>query len=925
MSRISRSPTQSPSFRTERPFRTTLASSSSAPIHSDSTNASNSHPATSTASKSVLLSENQLSKISKNLANIRGGSVPALSTSMLDTEASFQSSPISMNPLSGKQVDTRRQSYAKATVGQASSDSTSQEVVGDFSVQIQEYAVIEDLLYVLIGIDGLYVKCDYPKALLDEDDLMEDIHSHYSQQQGENSWDAMRYIIDPTLDPSLKHLVEKILPLATYYMSISAFIDQFSRFEYGTINHALCAAMRVYTKEYLTFIAQLEHEFQTSTLFTLQRLWFYAQELLQSMKILHNLAMTIRSIKTSKATEEDDDDIEAVIEGLQKEESNEDVQISENQKGGAILNILSERLIGLSGDPKCKKIYTKLLSKASVPYFEILNFWIYHGEIKDSYNEFMVLEKKSVKKENLKEDYNDTYWETRYTIREGSVPVFLEPMKNQILLAGKFLNVVRECGVRIANPQEMQSEILGQTIDQDLSLNSPLANAPPHPASNPSFMPTRSEVWAAVDGSRFVKSLDVAYKYANQTLLNLLLKDQQLIERLRSLKHYFFLDQSDFLTSFLDLAKDELKQLSSDISQTRLQSLMDLVLRNPSSVAAYDPFKEDVKVSMSHLRLIDQLLRIISVSGMESASSSNPRLSTLNNSAGGLATSSGSGVFERGQSLSNSMMSTSSSVAATISKEPLSGYEALILDYTVTFPLSLVISRKALTKYQLLFRHILNMKHVEDLLCSTWMDQKNALWKGRSANPEINHFKFRIFSLRNRMLTFVQQFAYYVTNEVLEPNWRRLEANLKNITTVDQVLQYHSDFLDTCLKECMLTHSKLLRIFHKLTSSCMAFTMQAEKYSHILTTLENSQMVDRFGVPVSGLHDTAQAMYDTASRSLSRLEDSFLYHMKLLIDALNFYSAQETVQYLCLVVRLDYNQFYSNAPMTRDTSSARQR
>ncbi len=62
------------------------------------------------------------------------------------------------------------------------------------------------------------------------------------------------------------------------------------------------------------------------------------------------------------------------------------------------------------------------------------------------------------------------------------------------------------------------------------------------------------------------------------------------------------------------------------------------------------------------------------------------------------------------------------------------------------------------------------------------------------------------------MLTFVQQFAYYVTNEVLEPNWRRLEANLKNITTVDQVLQYHSDFLDTCLKECMLTHSKLLRV-----------------------------------------------------------------------------------------------------------------
>jgi gamma-tubulin complex component 2 len=32
---------------------------------------------------------------------------------------------------------------------------------------------------------------------------------------------------------------------------------------------------------------------------------------------------------------------------------------------------------------------------------------------------------------------------------------------------------------------------------------------------------------------RFVKNLEVAYKYANQTLLNLLMKDQQLIGRLR--------------------------------------------------------------------------------------------------------------------------------------------------------------------------------------------------------------------------------------------------------------------------------------------------------------------------------------------------------------------------------------------------------
>jgi gamma-tubulin complex component 2 len=54
--------------------------------------------------------------------------------------------------------------------------------------------------------------------------------------------------------------------------------------------------------------------------------------------------------------------------------------------------------------------------------------------------------------------------------------------------------------------------------------------------------------------------------------------------------------------------------------------------------------------------------------------------------------------------------------------------------------------------------------------------------------------------------------------------------------------------------------------------------------------------------------------------------------MKLLIEALNYYSAAETVQFLCLVVRLDYNQFYNHVTLSsgghRQSSSnvtARQR
>jgi len=70
------------------------------------------------------------------------------------------------------------------------------------------------------------------------------------------------------------------------------------------------------------------------------------------------------------------------------------------------------------------------------------------------------------------------------------------------------------------------------------------------------------------------------------------------------------------------------------------------------------------------------------------------------------------------------------------------------------------------------------------------------------------------------MLAFVQQILAFTTFEVLEPNWRALEVKLDKVTTVDQLLRDHVDFLDTCLKECMLTSSKLLRVRFSLALMC---------------------------------------------------------------------------------------------------------
>ena len=88
------------------------------------------------------------------------------------------------------------------------------------------------------------------------------------------------------------------------------------------------------------------------------------------------------------------------------------------------------------------------------------------------------------------------------------------------------------------------------------------------------------------------------------------------------------------------------------------------------------------------------------------------------------------------------------------------------------------------------------------------------VWRSSpSSVPEdLERWRIRVWVLRARMLAFVQQILAFATGEVLEPHWRSLEKKLEGVQTVDQLLRDHVDFLDTCLKECMLTSSKLLKV-----------------------------------------------------------------------------------------------------------------
>lgn len=340
------------------------------------------------------------------------------------------------------------------------------------------------------------------------------------------------------------------------------------------------------------------------------------------MSQVYSLAQAIITRSSPMDNDKDSDmelDIENILEALQGSDLVSGSRHKTVCKGRSVLGLITKRLELFSGDSAARDILISLLRNASRPYMRMLNEWLHHGTIKDMYAEFLVKEQKSIKRERLSEDYTDDYWERRYTLRDNAPPQ-LESVQHKVLLAGKYLNVVRECG--------------------GIDIGKAISNVP-----------------TTFEDPRFFDNVNDAYVYANKSLLNLLLTTYALPARLHSMKHYFFLSQSDFMSYFLDLASPELRKPADKVNTSKLQALLDLVL------PAQDPFKENIKVEMKNINLIDCLTRVINISSIED-----------------------------GEALLNPPAPPVES-----EKGPI-GFTSLQFDCVVPFPVSLVISRKTVFK-----------------------------------------------------------------------------------------------------------------------------------------------------------------------------------------------------------------------------------
>ncbi|KAK9939180.1 hypothetical protein M0R45_015886 [Rubus argutus] len=591
--------------------------------------------------------------------------------------------------------------------------------VGCYNAAVQELVVIDDLLSAMVGIQGRYISIKRVRGR--EDDFT--------------------FQVDASMDLTLQELAKRVFPLCESFMLINQFVESRSQFKNGLVNHAFAAALRALLLDYQAMVAQLEHQFRLGRL-SLQGLWYYCQPMMGSMQALSTV--------------------------IQKASVN-------NFVGSAVLNLVQSQAKAMAGDTAVRSLLEKMAECASNAYLGILERWVYEGVIDDPYGEFFIAENKFLQKESLTQDYDAKYWRQRYSLKDG-IPSFLANTSGTILITGKYLNVMRECGHHVQVPVSENSKLMSFGSNH-----------------------------------RYIECIKSAYDFASSELLNLMKEKYDLMGKLRSIKHYLLLDQGDFLVHFMDIARDELMKKLDDISVEKLQSLLDLALR--STAAAADPCHEDLTCCVETSSLLRRL-----------------------------------GTFKDSEKNRNVLDDNDL-------EEPLSltGLETFSLNYKVRWPLSIVISKKALTKYQLIFSLPFHCKHVERQLCGAWQVHQFVALNMRGTAIS------RSSLLCRSMLKFINSLLHYLTFEVLEPNWHVMHNRLQTAKSIDEVIQHHDFFLDKCLRGCLLLLPGFLKKMERLKSLCLQYASATQWLIMMLFSNLRGSLMQSFGAWHQYLSSSSQA------------------------------------------------------------------
>ena len=554
------------------------------------------------------------------------------------------------------------------------------------------------------------------------------------------------YLENPTCDPPLLSLTNLILPMGYYYSSINYYLNIGSKPETGLVVKGFCDGLKKILREYILFINQLEeHKNNPNSNINLQQLWWVCQPSIKLLECLHKLCQKCFMIK-----------------------------------GGALLNIIYSSYLH-ENDTQIKNIYKYLLNKSFIPFFDMIKLWICHGflENEHDFQEFMIFSPKSYIKEKLNDYYHDLFWETKFILSENNIPIFLQKISTKILFIGKSYNIIKECGKNIKCPYEQELELFKDkdNIDDENDINVIIKNNFNIYKNNGIVDFNGNNNYGYKKSNQMIFETERINKWINDTLKNILFNEKDLLLIIELFKKYYLMEAGDFYNDFIEMNLDLFNKGLNKIKEENIYKKDENFIKLPI-------IKEEEQKNM---KIFKYIITNMTVEDLKKYYSNYHKILKSNENDITKITS----QLEKIDKIINRKKNEEP-------KENVKVVECVEIEPEILWPLNLIFSKKNIMKYKLLFRQLIRLKFIEKLLYNTFIIQQDY----KELNIQ-NKLKDSFF-LRDCMINFIKNLIYYLFNEVIEPNYIKLIKNLENAKSMEEVINYHDKFLDTCLNEGLI-------------------------------------------------------------------------------------------------------------------------
>ena len=621
------------------------------------------------------------------------------------------------------------------------------EKLSSFSLEEQDKILVSDLLLVMLGFEGKYIKR---------------VVNNTSYKDFKVDFEVEPYLDNPTCDARYLSMTNLILPMGFYYNYITYFINVGTNPETGLVVKGFCDGLKKLIREYILFVNQLEefNNYNNNKYLELQQLFWLCQPSLKMLECLYKLCQKCFMIK-----------------------------------GGALLNIIYSAYLH-ENDSQIKHIYKYLLNKSFMPFFDMIKLWVCHGilENEHDYQEFMIFSPKSYIKEKLNDYYHDLFWETKFILNSINVPTFLENIAPKILFIGKSYNIIKECGKNIKCPYENEFEsfrdivrdeaddintiitnnfniykptgIIDLSVDNKDNINIKINNLYISNGVNQMIFETERI-------SQFANLIDKIYKWINDTLKRVLFNEKDLILMIHYFKKFYLMEAGDFYNDFIELNLDLFTSGLGKVAEENKNK--DNIIKIPGNINEDE--SRIFKYEITNMTIED--LKKYYANYYKILKTSENDITKITSQ------------LQKIDKIINRKKNQEP-------KENVKVVECIEIESMIQWPLNLIFSKKNIMKYKLLFRHLIRLKFIEKLLYDTFASQQD--FKELNIQSKLKDS----FFLRDCMLNFIKNLIYYLFNEVIEPNYIQLMKNLSTAKSMEEVINYHDIFLDKCINEGLI-------------------------------------------------------------------------------------------------------------------------